>query len=202
MRFLLVLALVLVGFTGLGNSTAKAALICPTTSSTNSDCGFIITIGPGNAITGSAVAGANPYDGSDDALVGVINNSGGIFTGAITFSGSGNGGGLFAFDGDGICTYVSASYCTTAPTGYEGPLNTFTNINPAGTTGTVDFSTLGGIADGATTFFSLEGSPASIIAGGGLGGIPGGTTTPEPASLGVLMAGLAGVWTMRRKSRK
>ncbi|MEO8737626.1 MAG: hypothetical protein ABI380_13945, partial [Edaphobacter sp.] len=99
-------------------NSAWGASICPTTSSTNTDCGFVITIGVGDVITGAAVAGANPYDGADDALIGVVNNSGTVFNGSFTLSGSGNGGGLFAFDRDGICGYVAASYCSSAPTGY------------------------------------------------------------------------------------
>ncbi len=140
------------------------AAVCPSTASTNTDCGYLITISSGGTITGAAVLGALPYDGSDDALIGVINNSGALYNGSFTLSGSGNGGGLFAFDGDGICAYVVAPYCATAATGYEGPLNTFTGINASGTMGTV---VINGLADGATTFFSLESSPASINNGGG-----------------------------------
>jgi hypothetical protein len=165
---------------------AFAAPICPTTVNTNSDCGFLITIGPGGVVSGAPVAGANPYDGSDDALVGVINNSGAAYTGSFTLSGSGNGGGLFAFDGDGICTFISHAtnpYCNTAPTGYEGPLNTFSGINGPGTTGTVNIT---GLADGGTTFFSLEGSPASFGGTIIIGGVP------EPSSLILLATGLLG----------
>lgn len=146
----------------------SAANICPTTVNTNTDCGFILTIGTGGAVTGALVAGANSYDGSDDALVGVINNCVGIFSGAIHLTGSGNGGGIMAFDGDGICTFTNAAYCAGATTGCEGPLNTFAKINAAGTAGDVIIT---GLAAGSTTFFSLEGSPASI------GSI---TRTPEP----------------------
>ena len=185
-----------------GARFASAAAICPTTVNTNSDCGYILTIGAGNAISGAAVAGANPYDGGDDALVGVINNSGAAFTGAITLSGSGNGGGLFAFDGDGICTFIggsaAGSYCTAAqtagtdPDDYEGPLNTFSNISTMSTfddTGTVNIT---GLADGATTFFSLESAPDSIaLAAPPV--ITGGGTTPEPGSLVLLSTGMLGV---------
>lgn len=174
---------------------AWAAPICPTTSNTNTDCAFIITIGPGGTFTGTAVPGANPYDGNDDALLGVVNNSGSVFSGSIHLSGSGNGGGLFAFDGDGICYYTGASYCSSAPTGYEGPDNTFANYTSDPTMGDVVFSNL---ASGATSFFSLESSPSSITGGGGIG-LPGGQT-PEPGSIILLGTGALGV-AARLRSR-
>jgi hypothetical protein len=140
-------------------SLPLSAAVCPTTPNTNTDCGYILTIGPGGVISGAPVAGANPYDGADDALIGIVNKSGATFTGSISLSGSGNGGGLFAFDGDGICSYVPAAYCATAATGYEGPLVTFSNITAGGLSGKVNVN---GLADGASTYFALEGSPASI----------------------------------------
>jgi hypothetical protein len=169
-------------------ATAHAAPTCPNTANTNTDCGFILTIGPGGVISGAPVAGANPYDGSDDALIGVVNNSGAAFTGSIQLSGSGNGGGLFAFDGDGICTFISCAW--SHPTGYEGPLNTFTVLNLAGTLGDVNIS---GLAAGATTYFSLEGSPASITVGVG-------PAVPEPSSLLLIGTGVLGIaGSLRRK---
>jgi hypothetical protein len=147
------------------------------------------------------VAGANPFDGSDDALIGVINNSGSTFTGPVTLTGSGNGGGIFQFDGDGICTFtstnsVSLSYCTAAqksgidPGDYQGPLNTFTGINASGTAGTVVIT---GLAAGATTFFSLEGSPASInvVVGG----------APEPGTILLLACGMGALGLLRARNK-
>ena len=165
---------------------AYATSICPTTSNTNSDCSYILTIGSGGTVSGAAVSGAAPYDGSDDALIGIVNNSGAVYSGGIVLSGSGNGGGLFAFDGDGICNYAYASYCATAATGYEGPGVTFSGISLNGVTGTVNVASL---AIGATTFFSLESSPSSISSGGG---ITIGGQVPEPASIALLATGLLG----------
>ncbi len=176
-------------------SLASAASVCPTTSYTNTDCGFLLTIGAGNKITGTVVTGANPYDGSDDALVGVLNNSGANYTGSFTLSGSGNGGGLFAFEGDGICSFTNAAYCATAKTGYEGPLNTFSNISSDEATGTVNIT---GLAAGASTYFSLESSPSSINSGGGpiIGG-----STPEPTTSMLFGAGLLLIGVVSRKAR-
>src|SRR6185312_8146610 len=103
------------------------------------------------------------YDGSDDALIGVINNSGSVYTGSFTLTGSGNGGGLFDFENDGICTFsfTGNGYCTasqtngTDPQDYYGPLSTYTNIGTTSVfhdTGTVNIT---GLAAGASTFFSL-----------------------------------------------
>jgi len=164
---------------------SSAATICPTTTHTNTDCGFIITIASNGNITGALVGSANPYDGCDDSLVGVVNNETTTFTGSIALTGSG----IFGFDGDGICTFVSASYCATAATGYEGPINTFTVTDA--NNGTVNITGLAG--GGGTTFFSLEDPPDALnITNVGNG-------TPEPATLGLIGAGLAGLYFIRRR---
>lgn len=170
-----------------------SAAICPSTAATNTDCGFILTIGAGGSISGVPVANANPYDGSDDALVGVINNSGNVFNGSITLTGSGNGGGIFAFDGDGICTYVRLAYCNTAPTGYEGPLVTFMNIRSMKIFDDTGDVVIQGLADGATTYFSIEGAPSSIDSS---------NFAPEPATMSLFGGGLLALVYVQRKCRK
>lgn len=177
-------------------SVPVSAAVCPTTASTNTDCGYILTIGTGGTVTGAAVAGANAYDGSDDALVGVVNNSGASYTGSITLTGSGNGGGIFDFDGDGICTFTNAAYCATAPTGYEGPINTFSNIKTTTVFDDTGSVNIAGLAAGSTTYFSLESSPSSIG-----GGIIVGNGTPEPATMALLGAGLVAVYFGSKKRK-
>ena len=124
------------------SGTLWAGSVCPSTSNTNTDCGYVITLNADGSLTGAAVSAADPYDGNDDALIGFVNNTSSIYNGSFTLSGTGNGGGLLAFDGYGICVYAAASYCSTALTGYEGPLNTFSDINEVADTGTINIAVL------------------------------------------------------------
>lgn len=181
---------------------AHASTTCPTTVNTNTDCGYIITIASNGSLSGAAVSGANPYDGSDDALIGVVNNMTTAYTGSFTLTGSGNGGGLFALDGDGICNVAatggaSVAYCasghSTDPADYYGPLSTYSSIHTTSVfddTGTV---TITGLGAGASTFFSLESSPASF------GTIVIGPATPEPNSLILMGTGVLGMAGLLRR---
>jgi len=93
-----------------------------------------------------------PFDGIEDTLVGVQNNSNRrVFSFSLKSSTN-----IFGFDGDGLCnSNPSPGGCPFGPTGYEGPGVSFTGINGNRTSGTVSFS--GGIAaNGGHAFFSLE----------------------------------------------
>ncbi|WP_018762361.1 hypothetical protein [Arthrobacter sp. 135MFCol5.1] len=105
-----------------------------------------------------------PYDGADDTLVGVVNNSR-TSVPAITVKGPGTG--LSLFDGDGLCTFAAGS-CPNGPTGYEGPGTTLVTDPSLPDAAEVDFSGAG-LAPQATSYFSLEGvlSSAQITAARG-----------------------------------
>ena len=162
--------------------TPAKADVCSAAFPQVQGCGVTITITgtSGNLIAtfgGSGMA----YDGDEDQLVGIINNSP-VAVGAIILSApiistmppwSDN---LFAFDGDGACTYFGT--CSYGPTGYEGPNNTFVGTSTDLTTGKVLFTVA--LAPGATTWFSIENTPTAVAAIGENKPLTAGSTTVFP----------------------
>jgi len=67
-------------------------------------CGVLITVNADGTVSVTAEGNGNPYDGVEDTLVGIQNNSDATVT-SITLTGSNNSVGIFAFDGDGPCGY-------------------------------------------------------------------------------------------------
>jgi len=163
----------------------EAAAQCPAIGY-SSGCSIVINIGTGGTANVTST-GVGPYDNIEDVLVGVNNNSGGSLT-SITLTGND----IFGFDFDGLCTYVTCNYA--APTGYEGPGTSFTIVDP--NTGTVNFT--GGLADGGSAYFSLEGDPTTA----GALVVTGTTSTPEPASMTLLATGLVGIFAVGRRRRQ
>jgi hypothetical protein len=94
------------------------------------------------------------YDGNDDTLIGVQNNSPSPIS-AVPLKGTGP---IFGFDGDGICSSSISPNppgCPFGPTGYEGPGVTFGSISADRTQGVANFNPPIP-ANGGSGFFGLE----------------------------------------------
>ena len=119
---------------------AVAPPTCPSGGSATMGCNSTIIINSDGSLTIATGPSAIPYDGDDDNLVGILNNSGHTVN-SIHLSGQGNGGGLFAFDSDGIDLFIPGGNVMDG-TGYGGPQSFFPNIsstNVFADTGDVNF---------------------------------------------------------------
>lgn len=128
---------------------------CPAVGN-DTGCGILITITNQGATV--SMTGQGPYDGVDDTLVGVVNNSR-LPVSSLQLQSSLD---IFGFDGDGIDSYGVTGNGSDS-TGYGGPNAYFTNISADQTSGTVNFITPIA-ANGGTGFFSLENALNSATA--------------------------------------
>jgi len=119
---------------------------CPAVGADTS-CAILIVV-TDKAINVYTDTSQGPFDGIEDTLIGVQNNSSGTLL-SLPLSGAAS---IFSFDGDGLCTFITCSWPN--PTTYEGPNVAFTSISSDQTSGTVIFPS--GIPSGGSTFFSLE----------------------------------------------
>jgi len=124
-------------------------------------CEILLVVNPDNTVTVLKDPSVGPFDGGDDTLVGIVNDSSAAVK-AVTVSGPGSG--LSGFDGDGICsgdygTWTGSSGCPYGSTGYEGPGTSFVTTASLPDSAEVDFT--GGLAPGKQAYFSLEGALAT-----------------------------------------
>lgn len=214
---------ILLGIAGFGGSSGALATVanapCPNVGDATAGCDLIITLNANGTATVSSGPSASlsngTYDGSDDTLVGVVNNSGGTVNSIFLSSSSS----IFSFDHDGISANPNPTSGETglglpgdsgpSHSGYSGtdsnsgsydlsgPLNSFSSISSNYMSGNVNFGS--GLGAGGSAFFSLEEqlNAASFTAAP--------TSVPEPGSLAIFAAGLAGFaglgWMRRRRQK-
>ena len=73
---------------------------CPAIGDSPS-CEILLVVNPDNTVSVLGDPAVGPFDGDDDTLVGIVNDSA-VAVSAVTVSGPGSG--LSLFDGDGICS--------------------------------------------------------------------------------------------------
>jgi hypothetical protein len=195
-------------------ASATAFVQCPGVGLNPNGCQFLVTFGPGGAISTQQATGTDnqPFDGVEDTLIGIQNNSGA----PIAFINLGpalglNGIPVFEFDSDGACSGFNSPQpaCVGGDsTGYGGFISpnstglpsagalgnvTFTNINAAQTAGRVVFGP-GGIPNGGSAWFSLEDAFT-------LNTLPVPPSVPEPGTLMLLGTGIFAVARRLRKAK-
>lgn len=161
---------------------------CPAVGN-DTGCALLVTIQSDGSVIVTGDPAQPVFDGVEDTLVGVQNNSN-FSIGSMPVSAT-TGKALFGFDDDGLCSGVNSggllpfapppAGCPFGPTGYEGPGVSFTNISADTTSGTVNFSP--GIPPGGSAYFSLEDQLSTVppydISGG----------TPIPSDIHMVALG-------------
>jgi hypothetical protein len=147
-------------------------------------CAILVVINGDRTVSVYHDPGVGPYDGGDDTLVGVQNDSSAPVD-AITVTGPGTG--LGGLDGDGLCTFGVTGCpfglvgCPSASTGYEGPGTCIVTDPSQRDSAEIDFPQAG-LQAGSHTFFSLEGALTTAVLTARQGHIAGMTLTKDFAS--------------------
>lgn len=178
-------AVMTAGSAAAGASAVSPAFTqCPAIGSASS-CDILLVVNPDASVTVNGDPSQGPYDGSDDTLVGIVNNSARPVT-AITVTGPGSS--LSVFDGDGICTFsgwTGVSGCPYGSTGYEGPGTSFVTSPSLPDAAEIDFA--GGLAPGKSAYFSLEGALTAAKLAAREGPLAGVSCPPPPGTTPVTL---------------
>ena len=149
----------------------------------DTSCAVLIVLGPGGSKTTVVDPSQGPFDGIEDTLVGVQNNSGATVSSLLVSGASGAFPPIFALDFDGLCagyfpgpgsppcpygggdSQNYAGRATDTPVASEAstafPAETYTNISADLNSGTINFVNPP-IPNGGSAYFSLEGPTSSI----------------------------------------
>jgi len=172
---------------------------CPGVQSNPTGCQFLITRNSDGTFTttlASNVSDQGPYEGSEDALVGIQNNAATPLV-SLSLTATSAPIDIFGFDGDGACAAINCGNNDPLAFGYggrvsttpsfstTGPNVTYGNINATFSSGTVFFGP-NGIAPGGSAWFSLE----EAFTLNTFPVIPAPSAVPEPGTLTLLATGL------------
>jgi len=165
----------LAGFVSAAPAASPPFTQCPAVG-LDTSCGVLLIVTDAG-VTVLSDASQPPYDGVEDTLIGIVNQS----TSPLSKLSLASNTDLFGFDGDGICTVTPAapSCPATGPTGYEGPNTSFSNVTANSSGGTVNFPAP--LTQGQSTYFALEEAltASQVFNGGASSAEQGGASNPS-----------------------
>ncbi len=207
----LMLAAGLVAFAFLASPSRASAVPlspftqCPPVGLNPTGCQFLVVFNADGSIeTFASTTDTGPYDGSEDTLIGVQNDTASPILSLTLGPGVGvNGLGPFGFDGDGACAAIGCGNASD-PSGYGGLTSDIQDVTYSNIQNVIVFADLGtvnfganGIPAGGSAWFSLEDSFNLTQ----LPPINGGAV-PEPGTLVLLGTGALALARRMKKGKR